>query len=179
MKNVIADLNLYNHDNILDIGTGKGQFINDIIKIFPNHKSIIGIDPNEESIKHAKEIFHTYEKVNFLVKNTDATDFEDNSFDVITLSNTIHHLPPGNKLFKEIERLLKPNGVLFIIELYSDGDQSEKQMTHILQHHFRAEVDTKSGIFHDFTFSRQRIIDFVEEQKIVIIIPMISRIQKE
>lgn len=50
---------------------------------------------------------------------------------------------------------------------YQDN-QTEEQQTHVLQHHFRAEVDTRNNIFHGYTFKRRRIIDFLTSQKLQI-----------
>lgn len=49
-------------------------------------------------------------------KNIDALDtkLKDNSFDIVFCSNMIHHTPFPNKFFKEISRILKPNGLLLI-----------------------------------------------------------------
>jgi len=95
--------------------------------------------------------------------DTHSMTFNDNTFDIVSISNTLHHLAPPNNLLAEIKRVLKPNGLLLVIELYHDN-QSEKQETHVLQHHFRAEIDTRNNIFHGFTFKRSEIVDFLKAQ---------------
>lgn len=52
-------------------------------------------------------------------KNIDAldTEFQDNKFDFIISSNMIHHVPYPVKFFKEMSRILKPQGLLLIQEI--------------------------------------------------------------
>ena len=59
-----------------------------------------------------------YEHLDF--KNVDAQDtkFESESFDFVIASNMIHHIPYPIKFFKEINRVLKKRGKLFIFEPY-------------------------------------------------------------
>jgi ubiquinone/menaquinone biosynthesis C-methylase UbiE len=57
MQEIITKIKTYRHDTILDAGTGKGQFIPDIKKIFPGYKSIVGVDPDSGSIKQASDSF--------------------------------------------------------------------------------------------------------------------------
>ncbi|HTF82030.1 MAG TPA: methyltransferase domain-containing protein [Cytophagales bacterium] len=161
MEDLICKIATFPQNQILEIGTGKGQFIPTLKKLAPHYGKIIAVDPNEAFIFHAKKIFAQDGSVEFWVMDPNHTSFEDHSFDIIAMSNVLHHLPPHNQVFQELKRLLKPEGLVIVVELYCDGAQSEQQHTHILQHHFRAEVDSRKGIFHDFTFQRQKIIDML------------------
>ncbi|MEK7658103.1 MAG: class I SAM-dependent methyltransferase [Patescibacteria group bacterium] len=53
------------------------------------------------------------------IKNVDAlnTPFENKSFDFIVSSNMIHHVPYPLKFFQEMNRILRPGGVLLIQEI--------------------------------------------------------------
>jgi SAM-dependent methyltransferase len=53
-------------------------------------------------------------------KNIDAqkTGFNDNKFNFVIASNMIHHIPYPIKFFKEMYRILEPNGKLIIFESY-------------------------------------------------------------
>ena len=53
-------------------------------------------------------------------KKVDAQDtkFENNHFDYVIASNMIHHIPYPIKFFREMNRILKPNGKLIIFESY-------------------------------------------------------------
>ncbi len=53
------------------------------------------------------------------VKNVDAlqTPFENESFDFVVSSNMIHHVPYPARFFTEMNRILKPGGLLLIQEI--------------------------------------------------------------
>lgn len=55
------------------------------------------------------------------VKNINALDtgFASSSFDFVVVSNTIHHLAFPAFFFREVDRILKPNGKLLIQDIYS------------------------------------------------------------
>lgn len=47
------------------------------------------------------------------------TPFNNEEFDFVLCLNMIHHLPNAMKFFREMERILKPNGVLLVQEVNS------------------------------------------------------------
>jgi ubiquinone/menaquinone biosynthesis C-methylase UbiE len=168
MKEIAEKTKVYPHHNVLDVGTGKGQFIPDLKILFPNFVTITGVDPSKEAIGQARETYKSEKGVEFLVMDTNSMTFKGNTFDVISISNVLHHLPPNNNLFSEIKRVLKPGGLLFVVELYQDN-QTDLQQTHILQHHYRAEVDTRNNVFHGYTFKRHQVIEYLSAQSVQII----------
>jgi len=101
-------LSNYFHENapencvVLDAGCGNGNYIID-----ENRKKIswaTGIDASEEST--SKNICLD-EK---LVGNLEQLPFDDNSFDVVTSLWVLEHLENPEKVFNEINRVLKPGG---------------------------------------------------------------------
>ncbi|GAH51913.1 unnamed protein product, partial [marine sediment metagenome] len=50
--------------------------------------------------------------IEFKEMNAQIPDFEDESFDIITGSRVIHHLPDIELFFKECRRLLKQKGYI-------------------------------------------------------------------
>jgi ubiquinone/menaquinone biosynthesis C-methylase UbiE len=53
-------------------------------------------------------------------------EFESGSIDLVSLSNTLHHLPIKEKVLSGIKRVLKPRGIVLINEMICNN-QSEKQ----------------------------------------------------
>ena len=86
-------------DSILELGSGAS-----LLKEFINSKKIRTSD------------FTNYDFLDY--KNVDATktNFKDEQFDKIISSNLIHHLAFPLKHFKEVLRILKPNGYYIIQE---------------------------------------------------------------
>lgn len=95
--------------NVLDIGGSTGIIDNYLSSYFGR---IIGIDINYFSIQHAK---NTYKKDNLAFYLADALNlpFSNESFDVVICSHIYEHVPDSNKLFEEIFRVLKSEGVCY------------------------------------------------------------------
>lgn len=89
--------------NLLDIGAGTGDFLNQAKN---NGWKCLGIEPNEK----AKNIA--------IAKGVDFTntleELEDHSFDVITMWHVLEHVPDLDYQIKTLKRLLKPNGTILI-----------------------------------------------------------------
>ncbi len=100
----------------LDIGCGNGKKTQLLSKIFKIPLSqTYGTDIIEWGpYKNTQE-----RKFNFHFKNIKEDgrlDFPDNYFDLVSCFFTLHHIPYLSQILKEIKRVLKPNGLLLIIE---------------------------------------------------------------
>lgn len=95
---------------LLDVGCGKGYFVQECIKA-----GIIaqGIDVSESGIKHAKEQLKVKAECQ-AIENVASTPEYQNKFDVVTLWATIEHIPDALTLLKSIYECLKPGGFLFL-----------------------------------------------------------------
>lgn len=145
----------------LDVGTGTGDFIKVLHKVLQNVK-ITGVDPNKESLIEAKE---KYPDVDFRGMGAEKLEFQDNSFDVASISMALHHLPEIQKSLMEMQRVVKQGGWIIINELFSDN-LNEAQEVHKLFHHFRSTTDRIIGISHNETFKKEEIIKMVKKSGI-------------
>jgi SAM-dependent methyltransferase len=92
----------------MDIGTGEGSFLKLLLKA--GYKEVVGIEPSKAPIAYADESVRP-----FIVNDIfNAGNFEENSFDLISLFQTIEHIPEPMKLVKDISKLLKPDGIFFV-----------------------------------------------------------------
>lgn len=157
---IIDKLSSISGGRILDVGTCEGDFITTLKKTLMDYESFVGIDISEEYIEKARESFSD-EPVEFEVMDAETLSFEDNSFDTVCISFTMHHLENVDIVLREMNRVLKPGGHLILQEMFSDSDQSEAKITEMLIHHLDAKVDRMSGIPHFETFKRQELKDFV------------------
>lgn len=147
---------------ILDVGTGGGNFIARLISVYTDFTEIIGIDTSERAIAAAKKGFEKVEKVDFQVMDGNEMSFEDGTFDMVILSNSIHHLDDMNRLFKEMERVTKKGGILLFSEMVSN-DLTNEQHSHLLLHHFAAKLDRLRGMTHNDTLSENEIEDILNQ----------------
>jgi 2-polyprenyl-3-methyl-5-hydroxy-6-metoxy-1,4-benzoquinol methylase len=105
IKNKVALITKENPQkgNLLDIGAGTGDFLNQAKHFGWN---CIGIEPNEKAKQSAIS-----KGVKF---TTTLEELEDYSFDVITLWHVLEHVPDLENQIKTLKRLIKPNGTIFI-----------------------------------------------------------------
>lgn len=160
MKKLEAFLKQKNNAKILDVGTGNGNFINVLAALNTEFSEIIGIDLIESSIENCKKNFED-ERINFFKMDAMNMEFEDDVFDFVCLSNSLHHLEDINGILKEMERVLKPDGALIFCEMMSN-DLSKRQKSHLLMHHYAAEIDRERGSFHGTTFTNKKILELLE-----------------
>ncbi len=157
MKDAFGLLKQIEAPNVLDAATGRGDFITILKQNLKSYVQIIGIDVSEKSVDHAQKRFPEND-VEIYRMDLEALEFEDASFDLVTLANSLHHLEHQERVFAELLRVLKPGGRLVLVEMYRDGEQTEPQITHILMHHWLAAIDRRFGINHQETFTREQIL---------------------
>lgn len=145
----------------LDVATGSGQFINILLENLKDCDEIIGIDTSDKSASIFAKTFKDKPNVRCFRMDAQRMDFADESFDVVCISNSLHHLANLESVLREMKRVLRPGGFFIVAEMYCN-DQTEAQMTHVLLHHWWADVDTAKGIVHNKTHTRQQILDIVE-----------------
>ena len=105
LKNKLSLINSLkkNDKSILDIGAGTGDFLSFIQSEF---RSVTGIEPNQKARELAQE------KGIFLEQ--DLKDVKGKLFDVITMWHVLEHVPNLEETIRDVEALLKPNGILII-----------------------------------------------------------------
>lgn len=94
---------------LLEVGCGDGRITSGLKGKF---KKLVAIDPDLQSIKHARQ---KYPQIDFSVGNGESLQFEDDSFDIVLFSLSLHH-QNGIKALKEAERVLAPEGKVLILE---------------------------------------------------------------
>lgn len=91
---------------LLDIGAGKGAFLNEFSKYFP--------DWELNSLEYDNKYNQYLAKINKFKKNyINIDDIEKNKFDLIVSIHTVEHLLDPIVYLKKIKQLLKNSGLLF------------------------------------------------------------------
>ncbi len=165
MKDVFKILSQIDGGIVLDAATGKGEFINVLKQNLKSYNQIIGVDNSERSVEYASALFPEND-VEIYRMNLENLAYEDGHFDTVCVSNSLHHFENLDKVLAEMLRVLKPGGTFILTEMYSDGEQSEPQKTHILMHHWVAKVDTLCGVHHGATFGKDEILAMVKKLKL-------------
>lgn len=105
---LILKFKLSKEAHILDIGCSGGCLIQELIK--KGFKNVYGVDISEQSIAQCKK------KGLKNIENMDASDmrFNNNTFDLIISSDNLEHLKNDQKVLRDWNRVLKPNGILIV-----------------------------------------------------------------
>ena len=103
------------NSKILDVGSDVGINTLNLAKLLPNC-DFTGIEPNVRGVKKANALKHKLKVDNIIFVEGDGTktDFEDEIFDAIICEQVIEHVDKQKELIKEIFRILKKRGMLFI-----------------------------------------------------------------
>ena len=144
---------------VLDVATNEGHFVQVLMEDLHSYSEIIGIDISEPAIETARNNL-IQENVKFLVMNAEQLDFENESFDTVNASASLHHLANIQRVLGEMERVLKPGGQFIIVEMHRDV-QTEAELTSIYLHQWVAEVDSALNYLHNRTLARQEVVDYV------------------
>lgn len=147
---------------ILDVGTGNGNFIRVMTVLNDNFKSVVGIDMLEGAIKLCNSSFSD-DRIKFMKMDVLNMEFKDESFDIVSLSNSLHHLEDVEATLSEMERVLAPGGILLFCEM-RNNNLSKSQKSHLQVHHFAAEVDRELKVVHHDTFSEKEILNILTDK---------------
>jgi ubiquinone/menaquinone biosynthesis C-methylase UbiE len=145
---------------VLDVATGDGDFIRTLEQALMDYDSFTGVDVSEEQIEMARE--KETKGASFIAMNAEGLEFPDNSFDTVCIASSLHHLEDVERVLSEMRRVLRPGGSLIVQEMFSDGDQTEAQLSDILSHNLDADIDQALGVTHRRTFTRGEILGLIE-----------------
>jgi ubiquinone/menaquinone biosynthesis C-methylase UbiE len=144
---------------VLDVATQEGGFVQLLMEYLKSYREIVGIDISELAIETARSTIEE-EGVQFLVMDAEQLDFEDENFDTVSISASLHHLMNIPRVLNEMKRVLKPAGHFILAEMHRDG-QTEAELTSIYLHHWIAEVDSALGRSHNSTLAREEFTDYI------------------
>ncbi len=98
---------------ILDIGCGCGDFL---VNLSHNRFEKFGIEINPDGFNACKN-----KSIKVYNQEIQDVDFEDNSFDVVTLWHVLEHFKDPVLVLKQVKRILSKNGVLIIATPNTDS----------------------------------------------------------
>lgn len=119
-KKIVKIVNPSKETSVLDIGCGWGILLKEL-SLTNKKLKLYGIDISPKMVSIAKLKFSSSEKVEIQVGTADKLPYKNNSFEYITCILSFHHHPDSRNSLKEMFRVLKPNGKLFLLDPFSGG----------------------------------------------------------
>ncbi len=160
MDKLRRELSSVRADRILDIATRDGGFAKELLLGLGACNGAVALDITDKMFDKGREKCAGL-PVEFVVGDACAMDFPDESFDVVAVANSLHHIPDLAALFSEMRRVVKADGLLVISEMYSDG-QPAPGLTHWILHDLDCDMNTLDGVYHHNTYSKAQILALVE-----------------
>ena len=119
LRHLLAD-KLQGDMRVLDIGTGPGTIPLNLKKLFPDIH-FLGIDISTGMIREARgHAAGANLPLSLCVGDGESLPLGSGSIDGIISLFAMHHMDHPERLLKEIDRVLKPDGVLLIIDFRRD-----------------------------------------------------------
>jgi ubiquinone/menaquinone biosynthesis C-methylase UbiE len=114
-------LKLEGNETILDFGSGAGVLAKKLIKELSQEGKLTCLDLSEAFLRRVRKKLRKFKNVDFILGDIRELNIPSNSFDIITISWVIHHLPEEelSEIIQSIVKTLKPEGKVYVIEFLS------------------------------------------------------------
>ena len=115
---IMEAISLKPGQNIADIGSGGGYFSLRFAKIVGEEGKVYAVDTNSNLLNYVKNSAKAKGLDNIIptIASNDNLDIPRKSLDFIFMRNVTHHLHNRTKYFKDLQKYLKPEGKIVVIE---------------------------------------------------------------
>ncbi len=130
----IRFLNFPGSAHVLDCGCGGGVNIKKFLKQYPSG-SVTGIDYSEISVEKARKMNRkaiNNGRCEVVCASVAKMPFLEESFDLVTAFETVYFWPELLQSFREVYRVLKPNGVFMVCNECSGDNPKDDKWTKLI-----------------------------------------------
>lgn len=131
----VSHLDIGPDDVILDIGCGGGVNVERFLKMTEN--KVYGLDYSEIAVEKSTKLNQAAideGRCKIIQGSVSELPFDDNSFDIITGFETVYFWPDFVNDSKEVRRVLKDDGIMFICNeaIPDENDERQKELIELL-----------------------------------------------
>jgi ubiquinone/menaquinone biosynthesis C-methylase UbiE len=119
----------------LDLGTGPADIPIRLWKQRPTWR-IVAMDASPAMLEIARSAVvaaQAQHTIHLVYSDAKAAPFPSNSFDLIFSNSILHHVSDPSQFWREIARLIRPGGLIFVRDLFRPD--SETEINHLVQQH--------------------------------------------
>jgi ubiquinone/menaquinone biosynthesis C-methylase UbiE len=140
----------------LEIGCGSGAFTTFVARAVGSNGMVYALDIQPKMLEQLKNKLKRAENKDIknikpVLASAYALPFDDNSLDLVYMVSVFQEIPDKNKTLKEIKRVLKSGGILFISEFFIDPDYPFRSTTIKQGVQGGFDFDVVSGNFWNYT----------------------------
>lgn len=139
IKNRLVEISLLKKSmTVLDLGAGDGYLSRAIAKLV---KKVIAVDISKEMLKELKKKAREENIKNIEAVESDGQEMpvENSAIDVACASMYLHHIEEPEIAVREMCRVLKPGGRVFLADFYEHSDRDLKEKMHDVWSGFKPE----------------------------------------
>lgn len=153
-RRVLEQAGLKRGMRIADFGCGVGLTTRMLAEMTGRGGSALGIDVHAAQLEEARLICANagLENTSFLQADACDTKLPDDSFDLVYCRFLLLHLPNPQDCLREMRRVLKPGGILFV----EDGDLASAESVPPTAIHAFADLFTRLGTARGLNYSLSR-----------------------
>lgn len=131
----VNHLDISRDDTILDVGCGSGVNVKRFLEMSENN--VYGIDYSQLAVKKSQQLNQKAideGRCMIIQGSVSEMPFEDNSFDIVTAFESIYFWPDIVNDLKEVRRVLRDDGIIFICNeaVPKKDDERQKELIELL-----------------------------------------------
>lgn len=149
VEEVLPKIGVKENQTILDFGCGAGLYTIPAAKLVGRKGKVYALDKDAGTLETLRESVRNggLGNVETILSSDLSTGMKNETVDMVLLYDVIHLVEDRKKLFVEIYRILKPNGIASIYPMHVEQDDVLKQMR---ESHFSLKSEKFEGNILNF-----------------------------
>lgn len=115
-KDVMKKMAVEKGSRTLDVCCGTGDWTIQLAEAVGSGGHVTGLDFSQNMLKVAEQKVSRYPQIELVHGNAMDLPFEDDTFDYVTIGFGLRNVPDYRKVLSEINRVLKPGGMIVCLE---------------------------------------------------------------
>jgi ubiquinone/menaquinone biosynthesis C-methylase UbiE len=130
IEEALTGIGIEENQRVLDFGCGSGAYTIPAAKLVGEKGKVYALDKDAEALETLKESSRKEKlgNVETMLSSDLKISLEEESADMVLLYDVIHLIKDRTRLFAEIHRILKSDGVVSIYPMHVENDEVLRQM---------------------------------------------------